>query len=60
MAEASATTATIKPVLGHRSLAATLRTTDHAPLDAARTAARLLDAHRDAESPPPATGTETR
>ncbi len=61
LAEAGATPATIKAVLGHRCLAATLRYMDHAPLDAARTAARLLDARRDAESPPAApaaTGSE--
>jgi integrase len=57
LAEAGATPATIKAVLGHRCLAATLRYMDHAPLDAARTAARLLDSHRDAESPPAAAGT---
>jgi len=33
----------IKAVLGHKSLAATMRYMDHAPMDAARTAARLLD-----------------
>jgi integrase len=43
LAEAGATPAMIKAVLGHKSLAATMRYMDHAPLDAARTAARLLD-----------------
>jgi len=43
LAEAGATPAMIKAVLGHKSLAATMRYMDHAPMDAARTAARLLD-----------------
>jgi len=50
LAEAGATPATIKAVLGHKSLAATMRYMDHAPLDAARTAALLLDARRIASS----------
>jgi len=47
LAEAGAPPAVIKAFLGHKSLAATMRYMDHAPLDAARTAASLLDATRE-------------
>ena len=46
MAEAGATPAEIAAVLGHKTLAMTMRYIRHAPRDAARSVARLLDRAR--------------